>query len=456
MKKIYKIFSVLFFIGAGIFISACSDDDTDLGPEPQAAFTVGDNSVLVEGEEVTFISQSEVGKSFLWSFGDGEVAYGPTVTHTFATLGDFEVVLEVSANGQRNVASQIVSIAGIIPEPQFSVANPDDLSASLGVQFINETEDAISFLWEFGDVNGSTSTEENPVFVYNEPGDYEVTFTATGSGGSESLSQTIAVKPNPFVLYFIDNVDAKVKSLALADPATINDEFALGGFSFGLTYDPTAEEVYYSDDDSFKIFKNSINGGAEVEVASGFSGPRGIALDLSNNQIFVADRFGDDVKRVDLSDNSVTSYFGVADDEDYLLPLDVDIYDGVIYSNAVEEGSETIWTTDFEGNNLTNIINFDAGGFGYAITIDKENEKIYFDDNWNSEIKRANLDGTNVETVGSTSDRVYSIIVNNETSNIYWASQDGVIKVANLDGSGESTIAETGADIRGMILRKTN
>jgi len=456
MNKIYKIFSLILFIGAGAFLSACSDDETDFGPEPQAAFSVSENSVLIEGEEITFISQSEGGKSYLWSFGDGEVAYGRRVTHTYATLGDYEVVLEVSANGKRNVASQTISIAGITPVPQFSVANPDDLSASLGVQFINETEDAISFLWEFGDTNGSTSTEENPVFVYNQPGDYEVTLTATGTGGSESTSQTITVNPNPFVLYFIDNNDAMVKSLALADPATIDDEFTLSGFSFGLTYDPVAEEVYYSDDDDFKVFKNSINGGAEVEVASGFSGPRGIALDLDNNQIFVADRFGDDVKRVDLSDNSVSTHFGVADDANYLLPIDVEIYDGVIYSNAVDIDAETVWTANLDGSDLTKIINFDAGGFGYSIAIDEENEKIYFDDNWNSEIKRANLDGTNVETIGSTSDRVYSIIVNNETSNIYWASQDGVIKVANLDGTGESTIAETGADIRGMILRKIN
>lgn len=59
------------------------------------------------------------------------------------------------------------------------------------IDFTNTSENAGSYLWDFGD--GNTSTEENPKHAYSSSGTFTVTLTATGKGGTDSYKQTVKV-----------------------------------------------------------------------------------------------------------------------------------------------------------------------------------------------------------------------------------------------------------------------
>lgn len=61
------------------------------------------------------------------------------------------------------------------------------------VTFINTSENADSFLWEFGD--GTSSTIKDPVKTFTETGDYLVTLTATNSstGAIDTFSSTVSI-----------------------------------------------------------------------------------------------------------------------------------------------------------------------------------------------------------------------------------------------------------------------
>ena len=61
------------------------------------------------------------------------------------------------------------------------------------VTFINTSGNADSYEWDFGD--GTMSTVDNPVKVYAETGEYEVTLTArnSSSGAGETFSSTISI-----------------------------------------------------------------------------------------------------------------------------------------------------------------------------------------------------------------------------------------------------------------------
>lgn len=48
--------------------------------------------------------------------------------------------------------------------------------------FTNNSQNAVSYLWDFGD--GATSEEENPTHIYESAGEYEITLTATGADGA--------------------------------------------------------------------------------------------------------------------------------------------------------------------------------------------------------------------------------------------------------------------------------
>lgn len=60
------------------------------------------------------------------------------------------------------------------------------------VQFTNYSTDATTYLWDFGD--GNTSTEENPLHEYAESGNFIITLTATGDGGSKTIKIMLKIQ----------------------------------------------------------------------------------------------------------------------------------------------------------------------------------------------------------------------------------------------------------------------
>lgn len=81
-----------------------------------------------------------------------------------------------------------------VPEPPPApvadfAASPTSGSPPLPVNFTDQsTGSIISWYWDFGD--GSTSTVQNPSHYYNPPGDYTVSSTVTGPGGSDTETKS--------------------------------------------------------------------------------------------------------------------------------------------------------------------------------------------------------------------------------------------------------------------------
>ncbi|HVS16820.1 MAG TPA: IPT/TIG domain-containing protein [Thermoanaerobaculia bacterium] len=77
------------------------------------------------------------------------------------------------------------------PEAAFSAQNLD--AAELIVQFIDESTGEINaWTWNFGD-GSPTSTQQNPSHDYAAAGNYSVSLTVTGPGGSDTVVQVITV-----------------------------------------------------------------------------------------------------------------------------------------------------------------------------------------------------------------------------------------------------------------------
>src|SRR5690606_39833855 len=53
---------------------------------------------------------------------------------------------------------------------------PSQLAFPITVSFFNESQNADSYLWDFGD--GTSSTEVNPIHTYDQPGKFDVKLTA--------------------------------------------------------------------------------------------------------------------------------------------------------------------------------------------------------------------------------------------------------------------------------------
>ena len=78
--------------------------------------------------------------------------------------------------------------------------------APLKVEFRNYSANAVRYNWSFGD--GGSSGDRNPVYVFDEPGEYFVSMTAEGRDHTPvSHSEVIRVHPVPEVRFEIDIPD---------------------------------------------------------------------------------------------------------------------------------------------------------------------------------------------------------------------------------------------------------
>lgn len=73
------------------------------------------------------------------------------------------------------------------PIAEFTMEVTGDPEVGKEVRFVNNSRNAVSYDWEFGD--GYGASEENPVYTYNSTGTFTVTLTARGEDGDEDQAE---------------------------------------------------------------------------------------------------------------------------------------------------------------------------------------------------------------------------------------------------------------------------
>ncbi|MEL6849141.1 MAG: PKD domain-containing protein, partial [Bacteroidota bacterium] len=94
-----------------------------------------------------------------------------------------------------------------------------------------------SWLWDFGDANNSTSTLQNPTFVYSDPGCYDVTLTVTNGLGSDAQTITcfIEILAPPVPGFSIDFSQGCVPFTACFTDTTSSSNGAITSWSWTLS-----------------------------------------------------------------------------------------------------------------------------------------------------------------------------------------------------------------------------
>ncbi|MBL7923489.1 MAG: PKD domain-containing protein [Bacteroidia bacterium] len=114
--------------------------------------------------------------SATWNFGDGNFATSLQPVHSYATAGVYPVTVYTTDTASCiDTFTLALPITINNPIPAFSVSNVACINSS--VSFQNLSQNAGSYLWNFGD--GSTSTDSFPVHSYAQTGTYTIGLTAT-------------------------------------------------------------------------------------------------------------------------------------------------------------------------------------------------------------------------------------------------------------------------------------
>jgi len=141
-------------------------------------------------QNVTFTDNSTGATSWAWNFGAGAnpataTTQGPH-TVTYSSPGNKTVSLTINGAVTETKTNYIT----VFPDP---VAGFSYQKSDLTVTFTNTSQNANSYLWDFGD--GNTSTQTSPVHTYSSGGTYNVTLTSSSSTcGNDVTSQTIILE----------------------------------------------------------------------------------------------------------------------------------------------------------------------------------------------------------------------------------------------------------------------
>ena len=227
--------------------AGCTDSSSitiEVLPQPSAEIA----STETSGCQPLMVFFTETGEnviSYVWDFGDGSpISNEMAPSHTYENPGTYSVVLTtVGIGGCSNASDELTITVSDSAFAMFTTEPPSDATLILPeaqMTFIDVSENAVEWLWDFGD--GTTSTEMSPTHNYETAGEYRVTLTVTDAGGCVStfvLGPIVVLEPDLFIPnVFSPNEDG------------INDQFVIrytGVEQFRLeVYDRWGRQYYDS------------------------------------------------------------------------------------------------------------------------------------------------------------------------------------------------------------------
>ncbi len=186
--------------------SYCSDSDTVLisGETTVPLFNVWDTAgcmPVVTQFADTSTSTAAIA-SYYWDFGDGTNSIEQDPSHAYNGSGNYPVSLTItSTNGCVYTYSRMVQII-LTPQPvAFFTFLPELPLAGEEIEFTDQSANATSWYWDFGD--GTFSTVQNPTHAYANADDVDVWLVTENNGCFDSIHANILFDEP--LIYYVPN-----------------------------------------------------------------------------------------------------------------------------------------------------------------------------------------------------------------------------------------------------------
>ncbi|ACU64315.1 DUF7948 domain-containing protein [Chitinophaga pinensis] len=171
---------------------------------------------------IEFQNTTSGGETFSWNFGDGGTSTDVNPVHIYNTPGVYTVTMQAVDNNTCNRTDDTSMVITVFAPPTADFTySPTTPTENTPTTFSNQSSpDAVKFLWEFGDGDGSTAV--NPVYQYNRTGVYDVYLISTNSAG---CSDTAHKQVSAIVIPLFD-----IPSAFSPNRDGVNDVFLVRGF----------------------------------------------------------------------------------------------------------------------------------------------------------------------------------------------------------------------------------
>jgi PKD repeat protein len=150
---------------------------------------VADFNTEIQVDTVRFNNLSKYGKNYLWDFGDGaSTSADSSPVHVYKP-GTYTAILIVkNACGNDTLEQEIKIGSGLNAGFRVDTTNG---CIPFEVRFINTSSAASWYRWSFPGGIPDTSSEAEPIVVYNQPGIFDVSLVA-GNGNEERIETKLA------------------------------------------------------------------------------------------------------------------------------------------------------------------------------------------------------------------------------------------------------------------------
>ncbi len=207
----------------------------------------------------------------------------------------------------------------------------------------------------------------------------------------------------------------------------------------GMAVDRVNGRLYWSERVTDRITSVGLDGVANPTTVVQFEeavGLRGMAIANSIGKAYWVDQDSDKILRANLDGTQVEE-----------LP----ILSGSFYDVEVDDSAGVLYWTDgaqilrgnLDGSSV--IATVPDAGEPYYLALDTAAGKLYWTDFAVNEIGRSNLDGTEVEVPALIRDlatKPIGIALDPDAGKVYWTLATGAVQRANLDGSNVETVLE--------------
>jgi PKD repeat protein len=193
--RIYRHGPASLLLAIIVAFGSCTPDDSPEPEAPFAAFSYTSSRIFPVNVQFTNTSTSGLpATSFAWDFGDGQNSAVQNPSHSYAAAGAYSIrLIQQYTDGTRDTAIMVLNLTPTGPSGTSSRTGAASfvfsINGSYAATFTNNSANATSYSWDFGD--GTHSTSPHPVKNFAAPGTYHVILTASRTGASDTCSATI-------------------------------------------------------------------------------------------------------------------------------------------------------------------------------------------------------------------------------------------------------------------------
>ncbi|WP_229391627.1 PKD domain-containing protein [Methanosarcina sp. DH2] len=319
------------------------------------------------------------------------VAVTPDGTKVYVAINPYNAVSVIDTETNTVTATMLVGnspyasgqFIGSIPvQPAYPLANfssnitSDYVFLSAPVQFIDLSENATKWNWDFGD--GSGSTKQNPTHTYSATGIYTVRLTVSNSNGTDSKLATVNIVPkgSPAPSYaYIANFNSNTVSVINTANNTVEATVNVRKNPYGIAVSPDGTRIYvtntnYGYSGTVSVIDTAINEvTATVDVGQKYS-PCGVAVTSDGTKVYVANRDVNSVSVIDTGTNTVTARVPVGAN-----PLGVTVTPDGTKVYVTNRYSNNVSVIDTVTNTVTATVKVGLGPCG--VTFNPAGTKLY-------------------------------------------------------------------------------